>query len=67
VIATNVEKARDHDLALHHAKLSAGRFDQSANHVGGVKMEEGERDCDRDDIPLSNCVHGSFSKSSNHK
>jgi hypothetical protein len=33
VIATNVEKARDHDPALHHAKPSADRFDQSADHV----------------------------------
>jgi hypothetical protein len=33
VIATNVEKARYDHTALHHAKPSADRFDQSADHV----------------------------------
>lgn len=33
VIATNVEKARDHHPALHHVQTNADRFDQSADHV----------------------------------
>ncbi len=33
VIATNVEKARDHDPALRHVQTSADRFDQSVDHV----------------------------------
>jgi hypothetical protein len=33
VIATNVEKARDHNPALHHVQTNADRFDQSADHV----------------------------------
>lgn len=33
VIATNVEKARDHHPVLHHVQPNADRFDQSADHV----------------------------------
>jgi hypothetical protein len=33
VIATNVEKARDHNPALHHAQACADRFEHSADHV----------------------------------
>jgi hypothetical protein len=39
--------------ALHPDHSITDRFDQSADHVGGWRMEEGERDCDRDDMQLN--------------
>ena len=42
VIATNVEKARDHHPALHHAQARADRFDNSADHVVAMKRGGGQ-------------------------